>query len=114
MERLEPQNDQTGASAGPNPDQQGRQQPDVLARLERAISEIHDSDSFRRYLEVQSRFHRYSWRNVALILSQRPDAPQVAGYQAWLKFHRNVKRGEHGIKIIVPMARKRRDELGDE
>ena len=91
---------------GSNATSQDRHQPDVLARLEQAIGEIHDSDSFRRYLDVQSRFHRYSWRNVALILSQRPDATQVAGYNAWLKLHRYVRRGEHGIKIIVPMSKK--------
>ena len=78
----------------------------MLARLEQAIGEIHDSESFRRYLAVQSRFHTYSWRNVALILSQRPDATHVAGYQAWLRLHRFVKRGETGIKIIVPMRKK--------
>lgn len=97
------------APDAPNPsgaDRHPRHQPDVFARLEQAVGEIHDSDSFRRYLDVQSRFHRYSWRNVALILSQRSDATAVAGYQAWLKLHRYVRRGEHGITIIVPMSKK--------
>jgi hypothetical protein len=93
---------------------QDRRQPDVLARLEQAIGEIHDSDSFRRYLDVQSRFHRYSWRNVALILGQRPDATQVAGYNAWLKLHRYVRRGEHGIRIIVPMSKRAVTEQEDQ
>src|SRR5947209_1436151 len=79
-----------------------RRHPDVLARLEEAIGEIQDSDTFRRYLDVESRFHHYSWRNIALILSQRPDATRVAGYTAWRKLHRFVKRGERGVKIIVP------------
>src|SRR5580704_17172257 len=96
-------------------DQPARHQTDVFARLEQAVGEIHDSDSFRRYLDVQSRFHRYSWRNVALILAQRPDATQVAGYNAWLKLHRYVRRGEHGITIIVPMSKKLpRDDGEDE
>lgn len=30
----------------------------------------------------------------------------MAGYQAWLKLHRYVKRGEHDLKIIVPMSKK--------
>src|SRR3954453_17377590 len=91
-----------------------RRQPDVLARLEQAVGQIQDSESFRRYLDVQARFHHYSWGNVALILTQRPDATQVAGYNSWLKMHRFVKRGEHGIKIIVPMTKKYKTEDGDD
>jgi hypothetical protein len=79
-------------------------QPDVLKRLEQAIGEIHDSESFRQYLDVQSRFHHYSPYNVALILSQKPDASRIAGYNAWLKMHRFVRKGERAIKIIIPMV----------
>src|SRR5215207_2324966 len=79
---------------------------DVLARLEQAVGQIQDSESFRRYLDVQARFHHYSWGNVSLIISQHPTATQVAGYNAWLKMHRFVKRGERAIKIIVPMTKK--------
>jgi hypothetical protein len=89
--------------------------PEILQRLEQAIGEIHDSESFRQYLDVQSRFHHYSPNNVALILSQRPDATRVAGYNAWLKLHRFVKKGERAIKIIIPMVKKDTDEVtGDE
>src|SRR3954454_6426531 len=91
-----------------------RRHSDILARLEQAVGAIQDSDSFRAYLDVQARFHHYSWGNVALILAQRPDATQVAGYNAWLKMHRFVKRGEHGIKIIVPMTKKYKTEDGDD
>jgi hypothetical protein len=31
-----------------------------------------------------SRFHRYSWDNILLIYSQRPEATHVAGFHAWL------------------------------
>jgi hypothetical protein len=64
------------------------------------------------HLDVQARFHRYSWSNVALILAQRPDAIQVAGYSAWLRMHRSVRRGEQAIKIIVPMRKKIESEDG--
>jgi len=49
-----------------------------------------------------------------LILSQRPDATQVAGYNAWLRLHRYVRRGEHGIKIIVPMSKRAVTEREEE
>src|SRR6266581_3025611 len=89
-----------------SPEDPSRRHSDVLARLEQAAGQIQDSESFRRYLDVQARFHHYSWGNIALILAQRPDATQVAGYNAWLTMHRFVKRGEKGIKIIVPMTKK--------
>lgn len=87
-----------------------QRQPEILQRLEQAIGEIHDSESFRRYLDVQSRFHHYSPSNVALILSQRRNATRIAGYNAWLKMHRFVRRGERAIKIIIPMVKKDTDE----
>src|SRR5690242_12502742 len=87
----------------PDADQGCASEPDVFARLEQAVGAIHDSETFRRYLDVQSRFHTYSWGNVALILSQRPDATQVAGYATWRSLNRQVRRGEKGIRIIVPM-----------
>ncbi len=83
-----------------------RGHPEILQRLEQAIGEIHDSESFRRYLDVQSRFYHYSPNNVALILSQRPDATRVAGFRAWQRMDRFVMKGEHGIKILVPMTKK--------
>src|SRR5947207_11329971 len=89
-------------------------QPEVLTRLEQAVGQIQDSETFRAYLDVQARFHRYSWSNVALILAQRPDATQVAGYNAWLRMHRYVHRGEKAIKIIVPMRKKVEREDGQE
>src|SRR5207248_3651575 len=90
------------------PDDEPRAIPLVesLERLEQAVSEIHDSETFRRYLDAQSKFHRYSWGNVLLILGQRPDASQVAGFKTWQSIGRYVRRGEKGIRIIVPMRRR--------
>src|SRR5215217_678085 len=96
-------------------DPSNKRTPDILARLEQAVGIIQDSDTFRAYLDVQSRFHRYSPNNVVLILTQRPDATMVAGYNAWLKMHRYVRRGEKGIRIIVPIRRKKAlEEDGDD
>src|SRR4051794_9050642 len=77
---------------------------EALERLETAVGRIQDSDTFRAYLDVQARFHRYSPNNALLILAQRPDATRVAGYRAWQSLGRQVKRGERGIKILVPMS----------
>src|SRR4051794_33492682 len=77
-----------------------------LNRLEQAVTEIHDSETFRRYLDAQAKFHKYSWGNVLLILGQQPAATHVAGYRTWQSLNRYVRRGEKGIRILVPMSRK--------
>jgi antirestriction protein ArdC len=85
-----------------------------LNRLEEAVSKIHDSETFRRYLEAQSRFHQYSWGNVLLILLQRPDATRIAGYRTWRSMGRYVRRGERGIRIIVPYSHRHEPEFEDQ
>ena len=54
-----------------------------LSRLEHAVGAIQDSETFRAYLDAQAKFHEYSFGNTLLILSQKPDATRVAGYQTW-------------------------------
>lgn len=74
-----------------------------LTRLEQAVGAIQDSETFRAYLDAQARFHSYSFANVLLIVGQKPDATRVAGYQTWKQLGRQVRRGEKGIRIIVPI-----------
>jgi len=57
-------------------------------------------------VSLDIRFHR--------ILTQRPDATNVAGFQTWLKLHRYVKRGEKGIRIVVPHVRKVETDDGED
>ena len=48
---------------------------------------------------------------ILLIYSQRPDATHVAGFHAWLKLRRFVRKGEKGIVILAPMVgRKKSDD----
>jgi antirestriction protein ArdC len=74
----------------------------VLATLEQGIAAIMNSEGFARYLRCLARFHSYSPNNVALILAQRPEATRVAGYRTWQALGRQVRRGERGIRIVVP------------
>src|SRR5690242_3384481 len=83
---------------------------ETLQRLEQAVGAIHDSATFRAYLDVQARFHHYSWGNVLLIGLQFPAATRVAGYQTWRQLDRQVRRGERGIRILVPTWRKDKDD----
>ena len=70
------------------------------------------SASLTAYLASMARFHRYSANNIFLIHVQRQDATRVAGFSAWRKLGRFVRRGEKGIAILVPMTlRRSRDDL---
>jgi antirestriction protein ArdC len=95
--------DQTASEATDEPIARSGALAEALERLETAVGQIQDSDTFRAYLDVQAKFYRYSPNNALLILAQRPDATQVAGYGAWKTLGRQVRRGERGIKILVPM-----------
>ncbi|MFY9801567.1 MAG: ArdC-like ssDNA-binding domain-containing protein [Candidatus Acidiferrales bacterium] len=68
-----------------------------------------ESEVLRSYLAAMGKFHRYSTSNILLIITQRPDATQVAGYQTWRKLHRQVTRGAKGIVIFAPLLRKTLD-----
>ena len=75
---------------------------DRLEQLAKAVDDVRASEMFREYLNVQARFHRYSWHNTMLIASQKPDAERVAGFKTWQTMGRHVRKGERGIMIFAP------------
>jgi len=79
----------------------------ALDRLMTAL-EQGQSAMLKQYLAVMSRFRRYSWGNVLLIYSQRPEATHVGGYHFWLTLGRHVRKGEKGIVILAPMVGRKR------
>ena len=79
---------------------------ELMDQLETGLDHLLDSDQFQQWLTVQARFHQYSFGNALLIWSQRPEATKVAGFHAWKKLGRSVKKGEHGIMILAPMTYK--------
>ena len=90
---------------------------ELLANLADGVTRLSNSESWQAWLTVQRRFHCYSWANAVLIALQRPDATQVAGFHAWLRLGRHVRKGEKGIAILAPIVSRTRvtdDELGDE
>ena len=72
--------------------------------IEQLITALNEgrSETLTQYLAAIGRFHRYSLRNVMLIASQKPTATHVAGFHAWHKLGRFVKKGEKGILILAP------------
>ena len=79
--------------------------------MEQGITELFDSDRYKEYLSVMSKFHNYSFNNTLLIAMQKPDASHIAGFNSWKnQFERSVKKGEKGIKIIAPSPFKIKQE----
>ncbi|UHQ98945.1 ssDNA-binding domain-containing protein (plasmid) [Natrinema zhouii] len=76
---------------------------DLVEEVDDAVS----SEQFQEWLDVQSHFHDYSYRNMLLITRQCPHATRVAGYRTWQnKFDRHVKEGESAIWIWAPIIAK--------
>lgn len=85
----------------------------ALERLKTAVAAFEDSETFKSFLSMQSRFHRYSWRNTILIRVQKPEASYVKGFKGWLDLGRAVRKGEKGIVILAPRTYKTTVERED-
>ncbi len=75
----------------------------TLARLQQGVQDVFTSENYRNYLQFFARTHNYSFNNTILILSQLPTASLCASFQTWKSLKCPVKRGETGIKILVPI-----------
>ena len=85
---------------------------EITDRLEQGITELFDSERYKEYLRVMSKFHNYSFNNTLLIAMQKPDASLIAGFSAWKNnFGRNVMKGQKGIKILAPSPFKIKKEM---
>lgn len=82
---------------------------EAYKKIETALEQIQSNEEWQNYLSFHSRFHNYSFGNSMLIYAQRPDATYVAGYTAWLRMGRFVKKGEKAIKIFAPVKYKKED-----
>ncbi len=85
---------------------------EITERLEQGVKDLFTSEKYTEYLKTMSQFHNYSFNNTLLIAMQKPESTLVAGYGTWSKkFHRQVKRGEKGIKIIAPVPIREKEEV---
>ena len=84
---------------------------EITDSIEKGIKELFSSDRYRQYLTTMSRFPKYSVNNQMLIYMQMPEATRVAGYRIWHnRFGRDVREGQHGIRIIAPVPYKKNIE----
>ncbi len=88
--------------------------PELLDRLSAGIAELTNSDQWRRHLGFQSKFRQYSFGNVMLIVSQCPEATNVAGFRTWARVGRHVQKGQRAIWILAPMIAPSSDRLSDD
>ena len=90
---------------------------ELLDDLRDGIRDLIDSGRWAEYLDWTAQFHDYSARNRMLIwIQSRGQATHVAGYRAWQKMDRQVRKGETGIRILAPLMRTitEEDENGNE
>jgi hypothetical protein len=86
----------------------------LLDALAEGIEALTTSDRWRAHLEVQGRFHHYSFNNALLIGAQDAAATRVAGFATWRKLGRSVIKGQRAIWILAPMIGRRVQETDGE
>lgn len=77
---------------------------------EKAFSLINDAaiqltasdEALRNYLDIQSRFDRYSVGNALLIAMQMPEATKLADFDTWVKEGAHIEEGSTAITILEP------------
>ena len=90
---------------------------EIMETLTAGIQALTSSDSWTRWLTFQSRFHSYSFLNTLLIQLQAPaGTTRGAGFNAWRRLGRSVRKGQKGIAILAPIVRRTRveDEDGEQ
>jgi len=68
-----------------------------------------DSSKFQDYLNVQSKFDRYSAVNALLILAQNPDATRLGNFDYWKDKGGYIKPDEKSISILEPQEYTKKD-----
>ena len=75
-------------------------------RLREAIDALETGDQWQAWLDFAHRLHRYSFRNLILIWTQRPTATAVASFTTWQWLNRRVCRGERAIRVMAPITKR--------
>ncbi len=78
--------------------------------LETATEELNNPDTVMAYLDIQSKFDRYSVSNALLVAYQNPEATRLCDSKTWQKNHVFINKGETGIIILEPGKEYTRDD----
>lgn len=75
----------------------------LKAALDTALQAYEEQpEQIAELLAFKSKFHTYSLNNSVLIQRANPGATYVASFDRWKELGYSVKRGQRGIKILVP------------
>ena len=89
-----------------NKDDWKKQRQESRARayemLEEGTKSLTDTDKFKSYLDVQSRFDRYSVSNAILVAHQMPEAIKLGDSKYWQEQGVYINKGEKAITILEP------------
>jgi hypothetical protein len=81
--------------------------------LAEETDQFRKSEVFTKWLNAMAQFSHYSFHNQILISIQRPEARRVAGFNAWRKLGRYVRKGSKGIAILAPCISRKPVETDD-
>ena len=79
--------------------------PEKWHELQAQLTKLTSEPEFREYLRFQRSMWRYSPFNTLLIRIQKPDALLVQSMTTWNALGRHVIKGEHALRILVPIGR---------
>jgi hypothetical protein len=97
----------------PKPNRTPEERRERLAKIRELLDQLYKEVEPETIAAYTALFDGYSGRNALLIGGQRPDATDVRGYQEWRKHGRQVRKGEKGIAILAPIAKKDPDDSDD-
>lgn len=84
-------------------EQKKREREQIYALIDKSADSLSkDGSMLKEFLDIQSKFDRYSVANNLLILAQNHNATKLADYKAWEKSGTPVIKGESGITILEP------------
>lgn len=90
-----------------------RERDSLYALVDETISDMAvDGGAFQTYLDVQSRFDRYSVTNAVLIAAQMPEATRLMDFDGWKEAGAYVRRGAEAITILEPGKEYTREDNG--
>ena len=86
-------------------EEQKKLQEDLTNQVNDIIAGYEDSpEEIAELLAFKAKFHSYSVGNTILIQEQNPHAVFTASFQKFKEMGYSVKKGEHGMKIFVPVT----------
>ena len=69
-----------------------------------------DGERLKTYLDLQSRFPRYTVSNVLLLSVQKPEARRIHDFKGWRDIGVHIKRGETAILLLEAGNRYTRED----